>query len=64
MVHSDTEAYTEVNKGESQLRQSQRTHPGKKMNADAKICKHAAPGGWCNKKHQRCPLLTLLFINQ
>jgi hypothetical protein len=64
MVHIETEAYTEINKREAQMRQSQRSHPGKKMTVDAKICKHVAAGGWCNKKHQRCPLLNLLFINQ
>jgi len=64
MIHSDAEVYTEKSKRELGIRPARRSHPGKKNNADVKICNHLAPGGWCGKKHQRCPLLNLLFINQ
>jgi len=64
MTHSDAEVYTETGKKELWIRPAPRSHPGKKINADVKTCKNFAPGGWCNKKHQRCPLLNLLFINQ
>ncbi len=64
MIHSDAEVYTETGKGELWVRRAQRSDPGKKINADVKICKHGAPGGWCSKKQQRCPLLKILFINQ
>ena len=64
MIPSDAEVYTETGKRELWVRPARRSHPGKKINADVKICKHLAPGGWCSKKHQRCPLLNLLFINQ
>jgi hypothetical protein len=64
MILSDAEVDTETSKRELGVRPARRGHPGKKINPDVKICKHLAPGGWCSKKHQRCPLLNLLFINQ
>jgi hypothetical protein len=64
MIAGDAEVYTETSKRDLWARPAQKAHPGKKNNADVKICKHLAPGGWCSKKHQRCPLLNILFINQ
>ena len=64
MIQSDSEVYTETGNRELSVRPAQRSDPGKKINANVKTCKNFAPGGWCNKKHQRCPLLNLLFINQ
>ena len=64
MIHSNADVYAETGKRELWVRSAQRSHPGKKNNADVKICKHLAQGDWCSKKHQRCPLLNLLFINQ
>jgi len=63
MIRSDVEVYRETGKRELWVRPAPQNHPGKKMSADVKICKHLAPGGWCSKKHQRCPLPDL-FINQ
>ena len=64
MIPADAEVYTQTGKREFGLRPDQRSHPGNKINAGVKICNHLAPDGRCSKKHQRCPLLNLLFINQ
>jgi hypothetical protein len=63
MIRSDAEVYTETGKRELWAMPARKSHPGKKINADIKICKHLATGGRCSKKQQRCPLLNL-FINQ
>jgi hypothetical protein len=63
MTRSESEIYTETGKKELPATLTQR-HADKKNNGEIKICKHALPDGWCNKKHQRCPLLNLQFINQ
>ena len=63
MIRSDAEVYTETGKRELSVRTARKSRPGQKMNAGVNTCKHLAPGGWCSKKHQRCPLLNL-FINQ
>ncbi len=63
MARSDVEAYTETGKKELPKRLAQGNYPDKKTNIGAKTCKHITPGGWCSKKHQRCPLLNRSFIN-
>ena len=64
MIPAGAEVYTQTGKRKSGLRPDRGSHSGRKINPDVKTCKHLAPGGWCSKKHQRCPLLNLLFINQ
>lgn len=63
MIRSDNQVYTRAGRTDLALGQAQGSHD-KKNNAGAKTCKHLLTGGWCDKKHQRCPLLHLLFINQ
>jgi len=63
MTRSDGEIYTDTGKRKLPTRVAQE-HADRKNDGEIKICKHASPGGWCNKKHQRCPLLNLLFVNQ
>ena len=63
MIHSNAEVYAETGKRELWVISGQGSDPGKKNNADVKICKHLEPGGWCSKKNQRCPLLNP-FTNQ
>jgi len=62
MIQSTTEVL-EAGKREPPLKRPSGTNADKK-NREQKTCKHMAPGGWCNKKQQRCPLLDLHFINQ
>jgi len=62
MTRNDAEIYTETGKGELPKRLARER--SMKKGAEVKTCKHATPGGWCSKKHQRCPLLNLQFINQ
>jgi hypothetical protein len=64
MNRSTAEVYTETGKKELGLRPAPKSHPRKRIDAEAKICKHLVTAGWCNKKHDRCPLMNLLFINQ
>jgi len=64
MIRSDAQFYTETGKRELPKRLTQASHPGEKNNVEIKTCKHLANDGWCNKKHQHCPLMNLLFINQ
>jgi len=63
MTRTDVELYTETGKAELPRRTGQGNYPDRKTNVATKICKHRSPGGWCGKKHQRCPLLNLSFIN-
>ncbi|HEV8506375.1 MAG TPA: hypothetical protein VGQ53_13280 [Chitinophagaceae bacterium] len=63
MTRNDAEVYTETGKKERSKRLARAGSLSKK-GVEVKICKHVTPGGWCNKKRQRCPLLDLLFINQ
>jgi hypothetical protein len=62
MIQGATEVL-ETGKRELPLKRPQVNHADKKIHA-TKNCRHMTPGGWCNKKHQRCPLSDLLFINQ
>jgi len=62
MIYSAT-VVLETGRKESPTKRSPVTHTDKKDYA-AKTCKHIAPGGWCNKKQQRCLLWDLQFINQ
>jgi len=61
-MHGATEVL-ETGKKELPLKRSQAT-PADKRDHTAKACKHMAHGGWCDKKHQRCPLFNSIFINQ
>jgi hypothetical protein len=62
MIQSTTEVL-DAGKRELTWKRSPRANADKK-NLEQKTCKHLAPGGWCSKKQQRCPLLDLHFINQ
>jgi hypothetical protein len=62
MTRNDAEVYTETGKRELPKRLA-REGSLNKRGVEVKTCKHVTPGGWCGKKHQRCPLLNLLFIN-
>ena len=63
MTRNDAEIYTGTAKREL-LEGPARQVSSNKKSVGTKICKHVTHGGWCAKKHQRCRLLDLTFINQ
>jgi len=63
MTHNDVAGYRETSKRELPKNLTGGNYSGKKTNIEAKVCKHLSTAGWCSKKHQRCPLLNLTFIN-